>query len=81
MLPNVFGIALLVLLAGVLPLRTIFEVRSRAGLLQASTCGQVEPERRAGETDTFAMWPHLLCNATGVQVREGRALPRRDRAA
>ncbi len=70
-LPNVFGIALLMFMAGVLPLRTMFEVRSRAGLLQASTCGQVEPERRAGETDTFAMWPHLLCNATGVQVQKG----------
>jgi hypothetical protein len=71
-LPNVFGIALLVLLAGVLPLRTVFELRSRAGLLQASTCEQRTPARRAGETDTFAMWPHLLCNATGITVEQGQ---------
>ena len=41
--PNLFGIATLVLLAGVLPLRTAFEVRSRAGLLQASTCDAGRP--------------------------------------
>lgn len=70
-LPNVFGVAMLVALAGVLPLRTLFEIRSRAGLLQASTCGQAEPVRWPGETETFAVWPHLLCNATGVSVQKG----------
>lgn len=72
LLPHVFGIALLVLLAGVLPLRTAFEIRSRAGVLQASTCSQAEPTRRDGEQDTFALWPHLLCNATGVTVEKGQ---------
>jgi uncharacterized protein (DUF2235 family) len=71
LLPNLFGLAILALAAGVLPLRTLFEIRTRAGLLQASTCGQPAPQRRAGETATFAIWPHLLCNATGVTVRKG----------
>jgi uncharacterized protein (DUF2235 family) len=71
LLPNIFGIGILVLAAGVLPLRTIFEIRARAGLLPASTCGQAEPDRRAGESATFALWPQRLCNATGVAVQKG----------
>ncbi len=70
--PNLFGIAMLVLLAGVLPLRTIFELRSRAGLLQASTCGQADPAGLIREAGTFALWPHLLCNATGMTVEKGQ---------
>ena len=70
--PNLFGIAMLVLLAGVLPLRTVFELRSRAGLLQASTCGQAEPVGLIREAGTFALWPHLLCNATGMTVEKGQ---------
>jgi hypothetical protein len=70
-LPNVFGIALLLLIAVVLPLRLVFELRSRAGLLPASTCRQSTPLRAPGETETFALWPSLTCNATGVQVVKG----------
>ncbi len=69
-LPNVFGLGLLVLLVGVLPLRTIFELRSRAGLLPASTCRQAEPVPWAGPAGTFPLWPHLLCNATGITVQK-----------
>ena len=39
---------------------------------QASTCRQGTPVRRGGEADTFALWPHLLCNATGVTVEKGQ---------
>ena len=73
LLPNVFGIALLITLAGWLPLRLLFEVRSRAGLLQASTCGGGVPAGWSGPAGTFPLWPHLLCNATGVTVEKGRA--------
>jgi hypothetical protein len=70
--PNLFGIAMLVLLVGVLPLRTAFEVRSRAGLLPASTCGRAEPIGPIRDASTFALWPHLLCNATDMTVEKGQ---------
>ena len=70
--PNVFGIALLLLLAGVLPLRTAFEVRSRAGLLQASNCGRAEPIGPIRDAATFTLSPRLLCNATDMTVEKGQ---------
>lgn len=70
--PNVFGLAMLALLFVVLPVRVSFEVRSRAGLLPDSTCGAAAPTRLPGESTSFALWPSLLCNATGIAVREGQ---------
>lgn len=70
--PNLFGLAMLALLVGVLPLRTAFEVRSRAGLLQASSCGQAGPSETSRDGATFAVWPQLLCNATNLTVQKGQ---------
>ncbi len=71
--PNVFGIALLVTLAVVLPVRLAFEVRSRSSDLPASTCGDGGMSLRAPSDPqgTFAVWPHLMCNASGLTVEEG----------
>ncbi|BCS32024.1 hypothetical protein TBR22_A12290 [Luteitalea sp. TBR-22] len=73
LLPNVFGIAMLIALAGLLPLRGLFEVRSRAGLLPASTCGRPVPPLPGEPAGTFLLSPRLLCNATGVMAEKGRA--------
>ena len=58
-------------------LRTVFEVRSRAGLLPASTCSQANPVGLVRDAGTFALWPHLLCNATGMRWRRASAIASR----
>lgn len=72
--PNVFGLSLLVLLFAVLPLRLAFDLTSRAGRLPASTCGGEAVRLDADGASTFAMFPSLTCNATGLFVRKGQTL-------
>jgi uncharacterized protein (DUF2235 family) len=68
--PNVFGVAVLLVLFLVMPIRLGFEVSSRAGQLPSSTCAPGDAATR--NTDgTVPFWPHLMCNATGTNVVRG----------
>lgn len=69
--PNVFGITLLVLLFGVLPLRLVFEITSRAGWLPSSGCNGAALRSPGDGPETFAMFPSLMCNATGLTAHKG----------
>ena len=72
--PNVFGVTLLVLIFGVLPLRVVFELVSRAGRLPASAC-QAPPIRLPSDVPgAFAVFPSLTCQATGHVARKGEVL-------
>jgi hypothetical protein len=66
-----FGLAMLLVIAAVLPIRLGFEISSRTHFLPSSGCN-APPMRASGDDDrTFAMWPGLMCNATGITIARG----------
>jgi hypothetical protein len=68
--PNVFGLAMLFVVFVMLPIRVGSLLAGANDRLGPSTCGGA-PMRANGDTDAFAVWPRLTCNATGVTASAG----------
>ncbi|HTV03691.1 MAG TPA: DUF2235 domain-containing protein [Luteitalea sp.] len=71
--PHVFGLSMLALLAFVLPLRVAFDLQSRAAALPASTCRSQDAAIELEQPVTLALSPRALCVATDQRVIKGRS--------
>ena len=69
--PNVFGIAMVSIIFGVIPLRLAYQVASRT----ASFCGSAPALDTTSPTSAgvqeFAYYPHKICHATNIELQAG----------
>lgn len=73
--PNVFGVAMVAIILGVIPVRLAYQAASRMESFCGSSAVVATPSASIQGTGIreFAYYPHRICQATGIQLQAGHA--------